>query len=67
VNASAEVVLALEGRCVVCKRRLPKNHIAIYRRSVTEWTKGKGSDVADVELCACGERCLARFNEGEPA
>lgn len=56
---------AKEGRCVICRRRLPKRRIALYTARVNSWDRMSGEDIRDIEIAVCGEKCLERYEQGE--
>lgn len=56
------VELALRGRCIICKRLLPKLKIPLYHAYASHWEVGmKESEDSTVEVCVCGPKCKAEY------
>lgn len=67
MSVAANVDRAMQGRCIICNRRLPKHRIALYHAYAHEWKRDVGETEATVEVCVCGDKCLTRYEHGEIA
>jgi hypothetical protein len=64
-NLPMYVERALEGRCVICRRKLRTTAIKLYNAAAVSWDREHGEVDGDIEVKVCGDTCLGLFNAGE--
>jgi hypothetical protein len=62
VTFTGYVELAAQGKCIICRRRLPKIRISLYNASAPSWLE---TETGLVEVAVCSGNCLNEYNEGK--